>query len=253
MDSEVRAYAKLVGPGWVYYMTQPKIILGRGGNDVNCDVIISSQQAVSRRHFSIRFAPELQAFEVENLSKNGILLNGEFLHRNSPPVLLRSQAHISFARIDDMCISFILPVGPKTSLKKRELARERKIPLFQWIGEAITMHTILNPSQIYKHIDDMHPNQLHKLGPPVVVRSSIRHLLTQNDHIFFVHDSTLLENKKGPVTNVELKNGKVTEAYFGIRPEHRSRFYVYVSRDELLRQRERAKAQEEGRHNLFTR
>lgn len=232
MANEVRAYAKIVGPGWEYYMTQPKIILGRGGKDVDCDVVISSESAVSRQHFTIRFAPELQAFEVENLSKNGILVNGEFIQRLSPPVLLRSQADIAFGRLDPMRISFLLPVGTKASVKKKELAADRNIPLMQWIGEAISTYTILNAREIRAKIEEAHPHQLQKLGPDRVIASSIRHILTQNDHVFYVVDSHELEQGKGPVT-VPLDMGKVTDAYFGIREEHRSRFYSLISPEEI--------------------
>lgn len=232
MADEVRAYAKIVGPGWEYYMTQPKITLGRGGEGIDCDVIISSESAVSRQHFTIRFAPELQAFEVENLSKNGILVNGEFIQRLSPPVLLRSQADIAFGRLDPMRLSFLLPVGTKASVKKKELAADRNIPLMQWIGEAISIHTILNADEIRTKIDEAHPNQLQKLGSDRVIASSIRHILTQNDHVFHVVDSQELEQGKGPAT-VPLERGKVRDAYFGVREEHRSRFYSFVSQAEL--------------------
>lgn len=232
MVSEVRAYAKIVGPGWEYYMTQPKIILGRGGEGVDCDVIISSESAVSRQHFTIRFAPELQAFEVENLSKNGILVNGEFIQRLTPPVLLRSQADIAFGRLDPMRISFLLPVGTKASVKKKELAGDRSIPLMQWIGEAISMHTILNASDIHKKIEVAHPHQLQKLGSDRMIASSIRHILSQNDHIFYVVDSQELEQGKGPAI-VPLEGGGLKDAYFGVREEHRNRFYSLLSQEEL--------------------
>lgn len=231
MKKEIRAYAKIVGPGWEYYMTQPKIVLGRGGENVDCDVIISTESAVSRQHFTIRFAPELQAFEVENLSKNGILVNGEFVHRLSPPVLLRSQADIAFGRLDPMRISFLLPVGIKPSVKKKELAAERNIPLLQWMGEAITAHGPLTAAQIRDVVDKSHPHQLQRMGTEHIVSSSIRHILTQNDHIFCVVDSIEVENNLGMV-GIPPPGGKVTDAYFSIRDEQKSRFYSVISAEE---------------------
>lgn len=231
MRKEVRAYAKIVGPGWEHYMTKPKIILGRGGENVECDVVVSIESAVSRQHFSIRFAPELQAFEVENLSKNGILVNGEFVHRLSPPVLLRSQADIAFGRRDPMCISFLLPSGIKASVKKKEVPSEKTLPLLQWIGEAIILHGPLTAAQLRKVIDEAHPHQFRKMGGDHIVSSSIRHILTQNDQIFFAADSIAIENGWATVP-FPAKDGKVTDAYFKVHEDQKSRFYSLISAEE---------------------
>lgn len=212
-------------------MTQPKIILGRGGENVDCDVIVSTESAVSRQHFTIRFAPELQAFEVENLSKNGILVNGEFVHRLSPPVLLRSQADIAFGRLDPMRISFLLPSGIKPSVKKKDLSAERNVPLLQWMGEAVVAHGPLTAVQLRDVIDKAHPHQLRRMGGEHIVSNSIRHILTQNDHVFFVIDSVAVENNLSMVA-IPPPGGKVTDAYFGIRDDQKSRFYSVISADE---------------------
>lgn len=224
MPDEVRAYAKIIGPGWEYYMIKPKIILGRGGKDVKCDVIISTESAVSRQHFTIRFAPELQAFEVENLSKNGVLVNGEFVHRLSPPVLLRSQADIAFGRYDPLRITFLLPVGVKSSVKKRELAAEREVPLMQWIGEQLVEHDYLSAIQLRMKIDEAHPNQLRKLGSEEVIASSIRHILTYNSHIFAVVDPMELERRL-----IGTGADTMWMATFEVKDEHKSRFFHYIS------------------------
>lgn len=207
-------------------MTQPKIILGRGGEDVECDVIISRESAVSRQHFTIRFAPELQAFEVENLSKNGILVNGEFVQRLSPPVLLRSQADIAYGKNDPMRISFLLPVGSKTSVKKKEFAADRSIPVLQWVGEAILMHEELTASEIVGAIEERHPHQLKKLGPESVVAASVRHIVTQNDHLFRVVEKA--PPKNGADADRE-------EAAFTVHDDQKSRFYSLISAGEHVR------------------
>lgn len=231
MNDCIRAYAKIVGPGWEYYMTKPKIILGRGGRDIECDVKISSENAVSRQHFTIRFAPELQAFEVENLSKNGILVNGQFVHRLTPPVLLRSQADIAFGRCDPMHISFLLPVGPKNSIKKREYAADRHVPLLQWVGQQIVQANFLTARDIRRKIEGAHPQQLRKLGSDAVVDSSIRQILMQNEHIFYVMDSLQIENRDGNDA------GPVKDAYFAVRDEQKSRFFQYANELDLMMNR----------------
>lgn len=212
-------------------MTKPKIILGRGGENVECDVVVSTESAVSRQHFSIRFAPELQAFEVENLSKNGILVNGEFVHRLSPPILLRSQADIAFGRRDPMCISFLLPSGVKASVKKKEAPSEKGIPLLQWMGEAIMLHGPLTAAQLKKVIDEAHPHQFRKMGSDHIVSSSIRHILTQNDQIFMVVDSIKVENDPAMVA-FPAADGKVVDAYFDVHEDQKSRFYSLITKGE---------------------
>lgn len=116
--SEQQAYAKIVGPGWKYYMTKPKIILGRGGKGVDCDVQVSNESPVSRQHFSIRYAPEHESMEIENMSKNGILVNGEFKQIFSSPKLIKSQTEISFGRFDKMRLTVVLPIKDKVINKK---------------------------------------------------------------------------------------------------------------------------------------
>ena len=204
-------------------MTKPKIILGRGGKNCECDVIISEASAVSRQHFTIRFAPELQAFEIENLSKNGILVNGEFLNPYSPPILLRSQADIGFGRTDPMKLMFILPTSNPTDTKKRDMASDKHVPLLQWIGETLLSKGHLTAKGIRKEVEKAHPELTKRLGSSQIIDSSIRHTLTQNDHIFQVLDSIELENNLD--APVMASGGKVTDAFFALKNDQKSRFY----------------------------
>ncbi|CAN8068347.1 unnamed protein product [Agarophyton chilense] len=224
--TETRAYAKLVGKDWEYYMINPTIILGRGGKGVDCDLILSEASVVSRQHFTIRYVPELQAFEVKTLSKNGILVNGEFLHKLSPPKLLRSQAEIMYGRDDSMNISFILPPGDKLSLQKKKKNKvNSQIPILQWIGEALLSGNPLNAKQIRERIETMHPSQLSKLGSEGTIASSIRHVLTQNDHIFFVQDSRSIGAKTSHRGDVTTGEKETTEAYFSVYDSQKSQFF----------------------------
>lgn len=226
---EIRAYAKLVGRNWQYYMTKPMIILGRGGKDVECDVTLSNNTVVSRQHFTIRFVPELQAFEVKTLSKNGIIVNGEFLHKLSPPLILRSQADILYGKYDDMCFSFLIPAGGRQNLKKKNSRNNCPVPLLQWVGEALLAGTPLNGKQIRDRIETIHPDQLRKLGTEPIISSSIRHILTQNDHIFFVHDWKAVGTKTSHRGDASVyMNGGNDDSFacFSIYERQKSRFLM---------------------------
>ncbi|PXF44619.1 Fork head transcription factor 1 [Gracilariopsis chorda] len=223
--SEIRAYAKLVGRDWQYYMTKPMIVLGRGGKDIECDVTLSNNTVVSRQHFTIRFVPELQAFEVKTLSKNGIIVNGEFLHKLSPPVILRSQADILYGKNDDMCFSFLIPSGGRPTLKKKSSQHNSQVPLLQWIGEALLGGTPLNGKQIRDRIESIHPNQLRKLGTEHIISSSIRHVLTQNNHIFFVYDWNAVGTKTSHRGDASAYTNGNNDACFSIYERQKSRFF----------------------------
>lgn len=164
-------------------MIKPKIILGRGGNGVECDLMLSTDTAVSRRHFTIRFAPEHQAMEIENLSKNGILINGEFIRHAHNPVLLTSQAEIAYGKSDDMRVTLLFPTLSRTQLKKEPQAAF--VPLIQWIAEALVMDKELTPRSIVEKLRAAHSNDLQNIDDYALF-NSVRHVLTQNDHIFYV-------------------------------------------------------------------
>lgn len=219
----VQAFAKLVGVGWEHYMTKPKIVLGRGGEGVEVDVIVSSKTVVSRRHFTIRFAPEINAFEVESLSKNGVLVNGELLRRLARPAVIRSQTDIAFGNGEEMHVSILLPAWIKTSRKKRGRATEEKTPLLEWIGEALVLGHMLSAEQLRPAIERAHPGELEKLGSRDVVASSIRHVLTQNDHIFQVVESEIVEKTWNHHSDLAA-NGEVDAALFAVREEHCTKF-----------------------------
>ncbi|KAI0561229.1 hypothetical protein FGB62_89g06 [Gracilaria domingensis] len=224
--TETRAYAKLVGKNWEYYMAKPMITLGRGGKGVDCDVVLSEASVVSRQHFTIRYVPELQAFEVKTLSKNGILVNGDFLHKLSPPKLLRSHAEITYGRDDSMSLSFILPPGDKLSLKKKKNRNVSQVPMLQWIGEALLNGDPLNARQIRARIETTHPNQLNKLGSESTITSSIRHVLTQNDHIFFAQDPSSIGTKTSHRGDASAYENERNDACFSVYDAQKSRFFL---------------------------
>lgn len=168
-------------------MTKPKIILGRGGTGVICDVQISEKSAVSRQHFSITFAPEHEAIQVENLSKNGILVNGQFLTRFSAPMLLRYQAEITYGKPDDMKLTLLLPAEYQSLLTKKKKNDAAYLPLLQYIGNLLVNGNREQAScQRLVSLMQSHYDKRVKHIDTAVLFNSIRHVLTQNDHIFQV-------------------------------------------------------------------
>lgn len=233
MSAKIQAYAKIAGLGWEYYMTKPKIILGRGGSECECDVVLSRDSAVSRQHFSIRFAPEHQAIEVENYSKNGILVNGDFIRRYSAPILLRSQAEIAYGKLDHQRITLLLPVANRGSVQRKKSSHASFIPLIQWIGEILVSGTPSTPSEITTKLRQKYSKELQALDNSALA-NSVRHILTQNDHVFCVVEDDTKSSTVGNVAgSLEMgirscdKNDG-TVARYGLRPEEKGRFVQFA-------------------------
>lgn len=192
MTNERVAYAKIVGTGWQYYMTKSKIILGRGGKGVECDIRLGGENAVSRQHLSIRYAPEYDAIEVENLSKNGILVNGTFVQQFANPVLVRAQTEIAYGRYDSMRITLIFTISnyftnPAT-LKIGDGSENEKANS-DWIGHALVSKpdagtTGMTINQIIEMIKSLYP----KLTPAQIASLplDVRHIITQNHQLFSI-------------------------------------------------------------------
>lgn len=189
------AYAKIIGPGWQYYMTKPMITLGRGGKGVDCDVKLSDQNAVSRQHFCVRFTPDNDGVEVENMSKNGIIVNGNFIQRLKQPVLIKSHTEVAYGRPENMRLTVILPsVSDRVIAKKRlqQQANNEKthFPLIDLVGHALATTTTgaypLTMDELITTLRKYHT----QLRPPRMkeshLRNSVRHVITHNEHVFDV-------------------------------------------------------------------
>lgn len=189
------AYAKIIGPGWQYYMTKPMITLGRGGKGVDCDVKLSDQNAVSRQHFCVRFTPDNDGVEVENMSKNGIIVNGNFIQRLKQPVLIRSHTEVAYGRPENMRLTVILPAMSDRAIAKKRLQQQANnekthFPLIDLVGHALATTTTgaypLTMDELITTLRKYHT----QLRPPrmkeSLLRNSVRHVITHNEHIFDV-------------------------------------------------------------------
>lgn len=235
-NTPVQALAKLVGYNWEYYMTKQKIILGRGVKDVECDVVVSKETAISRQHFSIRCVPELQAFEIKNLSKNGILINGEFATLDSPPRLVRSQTEIVFGKSPEMRCTFVLPAevdrslngsngngrsgtrsGAKRDAEKKSRYAQHK--MLNIIGK--TMVDEKHPmslEEICSVVEERFKEEVNSLMPQTF-RNYVRHIISFNPNIFETTDTTA---EGAPLSTR-------SSAKFVVRSEHRAHFFALAN------------------------
>jgi hypothetical protein len=67
----------------VYLMTQNKIRVGRGGDDLPMDVALYTNDEVSREHLNVRRDPASGSYFVTDLSTNGTWVNGKRLVKAS--------------------------------------------------------------------------------------------------------------------------------------------------------------------------
>jgi hypothetical protein len=71
----------------VYLMSQNKIRVGRGGDDMPMDVALYTNDEVSREHLNVRRDPATGAYFVVDLSTNGTWLNGKRLRKGAEEAL----------------------------------------------------------------------------------------------------------------------------------------------------------------------
>jgi FHA domain len=82
----------------LFVMTQNEISVGRGGNDVQVNLALYTNDEVSREHLQIRRDPASGQFAILDQSRNGTWVNGRRLERGVPEVL-PDQAQISVAEV----------------------------------------------------------------------------------------------------------------------------------------------------------
>ncbi|HWY46098.1 MAG TPA: FHA domain-containing protein [Bryobacteraceae bacterium] len=82
----------------LYLMTQDEISIGRGGDDVQVNVALYSNDEVSREHLRVRRDPAQGRFWIVDKSMNGTWLNGKRLPRGVEEIL-PGRAKISVAEV----------------------------------------------------------------------------------------------------------------------------------------------------------
>ena len=67
----------------IYFMSQNKVRVGRGGDDAPMDIPLYTNDEVSREHLNLRRDPATGAYFVTDLSTNGTWLNGKRLLKST--------------------------------------------------------------------------------------------------------------------------------------------------------------------------
>jgi len=184
-----RAYAKIVGPGWIHYMMNPQCIMGRGPSV--SDIALLGDPSISRKHVSIDFSPEYQKFEIKVLGLNGIFVNGDFLCKGDRPRTIYSHTDIIIGRENPFLITFYLPCQDNTSNKAGDSGNVKNKKKSDEVGMVVLVGTILihsdiplTPDEIYQRLLKTRVRLLETLGSPSVIMSSIRGVIMGNPHMF---------------------------------------------------------------------
>ncbi|RUS12634.1 hypothetical protein BC938DRAFT_478628 [Jimgerdemannia flammicorona] len=94
-SAPVRAYAKLSGNGWTFYIQFLPIIIGRSSSEAADDgepvhVDLRPLKVVSRRHGKIGFNSDTMRWELHIIGRNGIKVNGQLHQPPCQPVHLEN-------------------------------------------------------------------------------------------------------------------------------------------------------------------
>ena len=132
-DGEIKAYAKLQGPGWSYFVQKLSINLGRSeapamagglrelerGTDLNnpittsvpsgvLDVHLSDSEEISRRHLRIDYNFHTQQWELSCFGKLGVIVDGVEYPTFCRPIQLEARSEIRIS--SSVRFNFILPI-----------------------------------------------------------------------------------------------------------------------------------------------
>jgi hypothetical protein len=82
----------------LFLVTQNEISVGRGGNDVQVNLALYTNDEVSREHLRLRRDPDRGLFFIIDASRNGTWVNGKRLHKGVEE-FLPDQAQIGVAEV----------------------------------------------------------------------------------------------------------------------------------------------------------
>ncbi|ODV92947.1 hypothetical protein CANCADRAFT_95540 [Tortispora caseinolytica NRRL Y-17796] len=109
-QGDIRAYGKIAGPNWTYYIKEVELLIGRNytGPDNtpedNVQIDLGPSKVVSRKHAAIIYDYQSKNWFLHVLGRNGLKIDG--IHYKSGAVFLRSGSHIE---ISDIHMIFALP------------------------------------------------------------------------------------------------------------------------------------------------
>lgn len=92
----VRAYAKLQGKSWEYYIQKLAIVLGKSpevgaSSSSGVDVFLGYSEGISKKHLRVEYNSQERQWELYCFGKSGVLVNGERYDPFCHPVPLSSR------------------------------------------------------------------------------------------------------------------------------------------------------------------
>lgn len=96
--THVRAYAKLQGNSWEYYIQKLAVVLGKGpdmgsssSSSSGVDVFLGASDGVSKKHLRIEYNTHERQWELYCFGKAGVIVNGDRYEPFCHPVPLISR------------------------------------------------------------------------------------------------------------------------------------------------------------------
>lgn len=118
----VRAYAKLQGRTWEYYVQELAITLGRcpepgsASTGGGVDVFLGTSEGISRKHLRIEYSTSERCWELYCFGKSGVTVAGKRHEPFCQPIPLISR---SLIQVEDVEFYFLLPMDSLSSLSLR--------------------------------------------------------------------------------------------------------------------------------------
>jgi len=98
---DVESFAKLEGPEFKQFIYKTLVFLGRDCNNIEFEdskeqqiIFIGDSQKISRRHAMIYWNEVIGEWEIQILSKNKAVINGQIIRKGDAPIILKPRSAI---------------------------------------------------------------------------------------------------------------------------------------------------------------
>lgn len=149
----IRAFAKLQGASWSYYMQGLSLTMGKAptideNDDVNessvasnfsnvpVDLYLGVSPDLSSRHLRIEYNQHVRRWELFSIGKSGVMLDNKLVIPSTVPVPLDSK---SFLQVSDVAFYFLLPA---TQPKQTHTSLSRSSPRKHLVSNTINPYPL---------------------------------------------------------------------------------------------------------------
>lgn len=194
-SAPIKAYAKLQGPAWSFYLQSLSVSLGRTiagygehnddeDGDAVVDLGIGPSSDIARRHMCIEFNQATRRWELSCFGPSGVSIDGQHYAAFSSPIPLESKSYIQVA---DSSFYFLLPVeavalSTTHNVPMTRLATSANRPALGSSGIATNLRQLSPRNSNLHHSTQPHSIQYTHLPPqaPSRRRKSTRELSEQD-------------------------------------------------------------------------